>query len=270
MTQPTVSTLWIGPTLSWIEQLSLASFLAVGHKVKLYSYGPVEGVPHGVDLADASQIFVPDQYLVENSAPSMIADLFRIMLVQLTDEVWVDTDMVAVKPLTVSKSGFAIAYESPGRSICNAVLGAPRHSAALRILFNFIQDPHIEPEWLRPALRDRLSNVPRAEILGQLYKVKRTSMGPLALAHALRVSGEITEVRPRAVYFSVPWQFAHVLFNPHGGMDGWMSEDTEAVHLWAHALSGYHKSHQPHPTSFVGTMLSQLEIDVSQLKRQKC
>ncbi|MEM1237347.1 MAG: hypothetical protein AAGI10_10280 [Pseudomonadota bacterium] len=268
MTLPVVATFWQGRPLSWIEKLSLTSFVAMGHEVKIYSYGEVEGVPDGVSHADAHSIFEPSEYLRENAGASMIADVFRLHLMQITDEVWVDSDMIACKPLTLDGDGYALGYERPGQSICNAVLRAPRQSPAIKMIVDFINNPHPKPRWLRPGLRAKLNGVPPEQILSRLYQIKRSSMGPMALGHALRETGEVSHVRPREAYFSVPWQFVDVFFNPYGGAEGWMSDDTEAVHLWAYALSGYHKTHKPHPESFIGAMVARHEVDVSHLKVQ--
>ena len=58
-----IQMLWIGPRLSALERLSMASFLAHGHEVRLYTYGDVEGIPPGVthhdgrEIVPASQVF---------------------------------------------------------------------------------------------------------------------------------------------------------------------------------------------------------------------
>ncbi|WP_298905574.1 hypothetical protein [uncultured Aliiroseovarius sp.] len=220
-------------------------------------------------MADASEIYTPPEEILKNTGPSMVADLFRLYLMQKTDEIWVDTDMVAIKPMTLTGNGFAVGYEAPNKSICNAVLRTPRDSASIQQLIHYVENPHNDPQWLRPVLRARLADAPKRKLLTRLYKIKRSSMGPLAVGHALRDTGEVSEVRAREAYYSVPWQFCDVLFNPYGGTEGWMSEETEAVHLWAHALSNYHKVHRPHPESFVGKAQQELKIDVSHLKRQQ-
>ncbi len=51
-----IQMLWIGPRLSAMERLSIASFLAIGHAVRLYSYGDVEGIPPGVEHHDAREV----------------------------------------------------------------------------------------------------------------------------------------------------------------------------------------------------------------------
>ena len=47
--------LWIGPELSVMEQLSIASFLRNGHEYHLYVYDELKHVPSGTILKDANQ-----------------------------------------------------------------------------------------------------------------------------------------------------------------------------------------------------------------------
>jgi hypothetical protein len=51
-----IHSLWIGERLSWIELVSLHSRLEHGHRVTLWCYDPIEGVPNGVPIADAATI----------------------------------------------------------------------------------------------------------------------------------------------------------------------------------------------------------------------
>src|SRR5262245_13716406 len=62
-------TLWIGSRLGRVERACLRSFLRHGHAVRLYSYGPVEGVPEGVRLADAASI-LPREAIIRHEAGS--------------------------------------------------------------------------------------------------------------------------------------------------------------------------------------------------------
>ena len=50
-----IGMLWISGRLSYLEQLCVKSFVDAGHHVKLYTYEPVEGIPEGVETADASE-----------------------------------------------------------------------------------------------------------------------------------------------------------------------------------------------------------------------
>src|SRR3954451_7190727 len=52
--------LWIGESLSAMERLSIASFLANGHEFDLYAYGQVSGLPAGTRLRDANEVLPRD------------------------------------------------------------------------------------------------------------------------------------------------------------------------------------------------------------------
>ena len=47
---PELHSLWIGPRLTWLEQLCLVSWLAHGHRAVLWTYEPVENLPPGVEV----------------------------------------------------------------------------------------------------------------------------------------------------------------------------------------------------------------------------
>lgn len=58
-----VATLWIGGKLSWLEQVSLASFVSRGDGITLYTYGDVTGVPPGVEVRDGREIIDTDDFI---------------------------------------------------------------------------------------------------------------------------------------------------------------------------------------------------------------
>ncbi|HUP97247.1 MAG TPA: glycosyltransferase [Usitatibacter sp.] len=96
--------LWIGPRLSTLERLSVASFLANGHPVHLYAYSPLEGVPHGTSVRDGREILPENAVFRYPSgfgagSPSAFANLFRYKLLLERGGTWCDTDMVCVRPL---------------------------------------------------------------------------------------------------------------------------------------------------------------------------
>ena len=51
-----IGALWMEGRLSFLEQLCLKSFVDAGHHVVLYHYGPLFGVPDGIELKDANAV----------------------------------------------------------------------------------------------------------------------------------------------------------------------------------------------------------------------
>ena len=248
-----VATLWIGPELRWLEQLSLSSFIRQGHRVKLYAYNMVEGLPFGVELADATTIWNPPRAFLDSSGPALIADIFRLHLMKKTDEIWVDSDMVAIAPFTRSSDGYAVGFEATGKVVNNAVLRLPPDSPALNALLHFVDNP-TPPDWLRRVHRKTIANTPPDARLQLMHKIRRASMGPMALSHMIKSHGEMDQILPRDTYYPVPWPFTDVLFSPHGGVEGWLSPQTQGIHLWSNLIRAHHKKNLPDSRSFIGRL----------------
>lgn len=93
-------TFWYGPSLTWVARLCLASFVARGHGVELFSYGPVDGLPRGVTARDAAEILPCDRVFQyrdgagELSGPSLHSNLFRYKMLRDIGGWWIDTDVL--------------------------------------------------------------------------------------------------------------------------------------------------------------------------------
>ena len=85
MSLPIVASLWIGGSLSYIEQVCLKSFVDHGHRTILYTYGEVGGVPEGVEVIDANLIFPNDNFIrhAKSGSPAVHADAFRYRMIEL-------------------------------------------------------------------------------------------------------------------------------------------------------------------------------------------
>jgi hypothetical protein len=99
--RPLAQSLWVGPRLRWIEQMSMQSFLLNGWRYKLYVYDEPEGVPEGVELADASAILPRDAIFIEGQGSGAhrgslgaFSDLFRYALLVRRGGFWTDTDVI--------------------------------------------------------------------------------------------------------------------------------------------------------------------------------
>lgn len=101
----TAQFLWIGGSLSPLEQLSLRSFLDHGYTVHLYTYGEVIGVPPGVSLKDgrdilpSARIFAYEAEGFGKGSYAGFADLFRYHLLYKKGGWWFDMDCISIRPL---------------------------------------------------------------------------------------------------------------------------------------------------------------------------
>jgi hypothetical protein len=96
-----IHSLWIGERLSWIELVSLRSWLEHGHQVTLWCYDPIEGVPNGICTADAGTI-LPKTSIIrhrQTRSVALFSNRFRYHLLRRTAATWLDSDMVLLRPL---------------------------------------------------------------------------------------------------------------------------------------------------------------------------
>src|SRR6266566_3747619 len=106
----TVNSFWKGRPFSKIEELCVKSFLAHGHRFRLYAYDDVEGCPRGCDLADANEVVPATRFFVNSNpgfgygSPSPFSDLFRMTLLEHKGGWWTDMDVVCLRPWDFSSS----------------------------------------------------------------------------------------------------------------------------------------------------------------------
>lgn len=95
-----IGALWIEGRLSFLEQLCLKSFVDAGHHTILYHYGPLQGVPDGIELRDANDILNMENFLTHGrtGSPALHSDIFRYKMLEKEDRmIWADTDAYCVK-----------------------------------------------------------------------------------------------------------------------------------------------------------------------------
>jgi hypothetical protein len=116
---------WARGSLSAMDQVCLASFVRRGYQVTLYSYEPINGVPPGVTVADAATI-VPESMIERvryNGKPDLahFSDLFRYSMIEKSDQIWIDVDVMLLADLAVPRHENIIVTEEQG-GINGAVL----------------------------------------------------------------------------------------------------------------------------------------------------
>jgi hypothetical protein len=255
-----VSTLWIGAELPWIERLCLSTFRDHGYDVTVFSYHPVKGVPHGISVGDAREIFDPDPRILEQTAPSYVADAFRIHLLHKAGHTWIDADILCLRPL--DEDPFFFGYTPWNAEVNNCIIGLPKHSMTLRRMVHFTTEPYPISKFVKAQHHEILVNIddPVERFIKQ-SQLLRTSIGPKLFSGVLKRSGEIVHAKPAEVLSPVPWQYLSVMFNPYGGTDGWITPKTQTVHLWGHMLR-QHRKMPLHKDSFIGKIAQQDYADL--------
>jgi hypothetical protein len=215
--RPTVHALWIGERLSTLERCSLASFVAHGHPVHLHTYGEVAGVPRGVVVEDAARLVARDQIFkyVDHDSYAGFANRFRYQLLHERGGIWVDADVVCLRPFELGDGHVFASEPVPARPwrrlITNCVIQAPAGSPIMK-----------------EALDACLARDPRTLRWGET--------GPRLLDRVVRARGALRDVRPPSTFCPVPhyrWRdLLRTSLKARVRLALRMRRATYAVHLW--------------------------------------
>src|SRR3954465_6494458 len=153
---PHVVTFWHG-RLDRLRQLCLRSQLAAGHGVTVYSFEPLSGLPDGVGNAEAEAI-LPHAF-AEKLRPTaadgvwrdwttlQFSDFFRMRLMARNQGLWLDADVLLLKPVELDAAKPLFAGERR-RQLGNSVLYLPRYHPIVTAFADLIEQDELMPDWL--------------------------------------------------------------------------------------------------------------------------
>src|SRR3979490_339990 len=161
--RPDVVTFWHGP-LDALRPLWLRSQVAAGHKVTVYSFEPIAGLPDGVGNAEAEAI-LPHAFSEKLRPPQpdgswrdwtvlQFSDFFRMRLMARNAGLWLDADVLLLKPVEIDPAKPYFAWERP-RQLGNSVLYLPSSDPIVLAFENLMEQEELTPAWR--ALRHRLT-----------------------------------------------------------------------------------------------------------------
>lgn len=237
MPLPTIGTLWIGPELSWMEQLCLKSFLDHGHQVVLYTYGKVKGVPKGVKIANADDV-LPSKKIIRHArtgSPAYHADVFRLHMLKQTNYIWADTDAFCCQPWDVKRGKHFHGWISDNKPMVNnGVLRLPKTSKTLKAMLDFTSDEYPIPPWYSAKKQQELRDLKEAGNGVHVSLLPWGVWGPDALSWFLKATGEIKHSQPGHVIYPVPFSIAGVVLNPNrfNKAKDLIKDDTLSIHFW--------------------------------------
>lgn len=260
-----VAALWIGGSLSFLEQLCLKSFVDAGQHIRLYTYEGVTNAPEGVELADAAEILPPADVLRHSrtGSPALHSDLFRYhMLAKLDRTIWADTDAYCVRPFT-TPTGHFHAWESED-GVNGGVLGLPRDSETLRHLLAFTANPYAIPPWYSPARRAEMQAAADRGEPVHAGDMPWGVWGPHALTHFLKVTGEIRHSMVRASLYPFAYHERKLMLRPGLDPTPYVTSETFSIHFYGRRMRARIAGHEggvPRPRSLIGRLLRQHGID---------
>src|SRR5271166_1311592 len=259
---PGLNSLWIGEELGYIEKLTLASALSVGHSFTVYSYAPgkLRGVPSGVEVRDANEV-VPYQELAhyfDGGSAALGTDFFRYAMQAKGLGTWVDLDLYFIRPIDFDDE-YVFGWEHK-TSINGAVLSLPANSDMVRELCDI---PHMN--WRPPFYGPRKTAIFywRRLTEGDIRPEKNRwgTFGPMFLTYLAKKYRVAKQAKERSVFYPVRHQQAKLLFGPPEPVESLLTNETRTVHLW-HSVLVREARVSPPPGSYLEAACRRHGLDV--------
>lgn len=257
MSLPTIVSFWHGP-ISWLERLSIHSFLRHGHRVEIYAYEPLDGLPSGAVLEDATRILPRDQltFYKGKGTPGVFSDRFRLCLLQQGKGLYSDLDVYCLRPFA-DLPEHVMGFEN-ANSVNNAVLRIPAGSPLLEDLLGIFTSDR--PRLLEPHLPvGRRLEVALRRLFGDAVKPEHMQFGatgPFALTHYLQRRDMLQLAQPAPVFYPIPYEGIPALMQPGSSIESSITPQTLAVHIWRSQLTRRGRAEMPAPAP--GSALHQL------------
>ena len=241
-------TLWIGDGLGAVERACLRSVARHGHKIALYTHGPIKGVPGEVEQRDASEILPLERITAPWCARAdLYSDWFRYELLRRELGTWVDTDIYLLSRLD-TESPYLFGRQSP-ELLNNAVFRVPPDSPLLPELLEPFEK-RTTPKWM--PWHKYVPKRARELLTGHvdLTDIPWGTTSPVAVTALARKFGLTQLAQPQERFYPVPWQDARWILDPTTLLEDVISDGTVAIHLWNYCISSFKNEPAP-PGSFL-------------------
>lgn len=249
---------WHGPALSRLERLCMSSFVANGHAVILHVYEPPANVPSGVTVADASKV-LPRTRLFKHAQTgsfAMFADGFRYRLLLEHGGLWVDTDVVCLKPFDFASP--EIYGWQDERVINNAVLGLPKGHRLAQWMNDCCEHPDRARPYDSPKTRRR-KLVRRWSPGNSPGKITWGETGPDGLTAAARHLHCTAAALPFWHFYPIHYLNWHTVFDSSLRDNPALIAGSHGLHLWnemARRRPGFDKNGRFPPDSLFEQLCS--------------
>ena len=215
---PDIDTFWHGP-LDRLRQTCLRSQLAAGHKVTVYSFGTIRGLPDGITHADAEAV-LPRAFSEKLRPPEsdgswrdwttlQFSDFFRMRLMARGAGLWLDADVLLLKRVELDPEKPYFARERP-LQLGNSVLYLPPGDPIVIAFEDLMEQEELTPEWL--SLKHRITFALKRLRGGsnRVSDLRVAIYGPAALTALANRAGSARDALPKKSFYAVhaePKQF---------------------------------------------------------------
>lgn len=137
---------WPYGNFSNVERISTKSFLRHGYQLNIWTYEDFSGAPSGATLKDAREVLPESQiFSMPSGSYAPVSDIFRYTVLNKIGGLWVDADVVALKPFKESLAQpFLVTERLPVTSVkelAKKILGRSSPLVAGNVLFNPVPTP---------------------------------------------------------------------------------------------------------------------------------
>jgi hypothetical protein len=208
---PDIVTFWHGP-LDRLRRTCLRSQVAAGHKVTVYSFDTIPGLPEGVGNAEAEAI-LPHGFS-ERLRPAerdgswrdwtllQFSDFFRMRLMALRAGIWCDADVLLLRRIELDPGKPYFAWERP-RQLGNSVLYLPADDAIVAAYTHLMATDELEPDWLSARYRLLLALGRLTGSRSRAADLRVAIYGPASLTALARRHGKLQYALPKRSFYAV-------------------------------------------------------------------
>lgn len=201
-----IQSFWFGNSLSTMERLCIESFIQNGHEFHLYTYNNVEHVPKNTILKDANEI-IPLKLMFKDNRNGIasFSDWFRYKLLFLKGGIWVDMDMICLKPIDFNDEFcFSSECHEQGEVVNIGFIKAPAQADFLNDLLHIVENSGFK-------------------------NILWGSFGPKLFNTVLRNFESIEFIKSPEVFCSVNWYEMYKLITHQNIL---FSEESYCIHFW--------------------------------------
>jgi hypothetical protein len=231
-----VQGLWIGSDLTDLEIMCIRSFQHHGHTFHLYTYGDISNIPAGAIVCDANEI-VPKQFIYRgrNGGLSSFADFFRWTLLDKTGGLWVDMDVICLRPFDYPDD-VIFGWESADR-INIAVLEFPAGHFLPRVMAKACDDVNLfQPiDMTRTVVKKVARKILFGKEKSRRYASHTEPGGPPYFTKFVEFYGLTERAKPQSWFYPFPyWEWKRIFFPDEDAATA--IEGSYAVHVWHNAM----------------------------------
>lgn len=212
-----VFSLWIGDSLSKMEQMCINSFLQKGTVFILYTYGSLKNVPVGTVVKDANSVILEEEYNNYDN-PSFFSNLFRYKRLYEIGGIWVDMDLVCIRSLheLIKNSEYIFSSELKNdEDHTNAgIIMCPPKSKVMLDCYNEVK-----------------------KVVTQNTVIKHGQLGPKVLKKYVTLHELDYCVHPHYVFCPYGYKEATKIFFQSNITYDSLEEDIMCIHLWNNVLN---------------------------------